>query len=31
MSAVKKISIPMTEMNTEELAAWLVTDKSRNG
>lgn len=26
-----EISIPMTEMNTEELAAWLVTDKSRNG
>ena len=26
-----EISIPMTEMNTEELAVWLGTDKSRSG
>lgn len=26
-----EISIPMTEMNTEELAAWPGPDKSRNG
>lgn len=26
-----EISIPMTEMNTEDLAAWLGPDKSRNG
>lgn len=26
-----EISIPMTEMNSEELAVWLGPDKSRNG
>lgn len=26
-----EISVPMTKMNTEELAAWLGTDKSRSG
>lgn len=26
-----EISIPMTEMNTEKLAAWLGPGKSRNG